>query len=100
MALKLAMTVSVKAMDSQRWICRTHLFQFIGDLLEYVQKRIARQPLAKVLQENQMTCNPLIGMFWSNVGRSVGCSEQRKNGDSNSPPSHQKPQDPGRPRTC
>ena len=24
---------AVKAMDSQRWICRTHLFQFNGDLL-------------------------------------------------------------------
>jgi hypothetical protein len=33
MPMKLAMTVSVKAMDSQRWICRTHLFQFNGDLL-------------------------------------------------------------------
>ena len=25
-AAKLAMTVIVKAMDTQRWICRTHLF--------------------------------------------------------------------------
>ena len=24
------MTVTVKAMDSQRWICRTHVFQFNG----------------------------------------------------------------------
>src|SRR5262249_29787255 len=24
------MTATVKAMDSQRWICRTHLFQFMG----------------------------------------------------------------------
>ena len=29
-ATKLAMTVTVKAMDSQRWICRTHLFQSNG----------------------------------------------------------------------
>ena len=26
----LTMTVTVKAMDSQRWVCRTHLFQFNG----------------------------------------------------------------------
>lgn len=24
------MTATVKAMDSQRWVCRTHLFQFNG----------------------------------------------------------------------
>jgi hypothetical protein len=28
MATKLAMTVTVKAMDSQRWLCRIQLFQF------------------------------------------------------------------------
>jgi hypothetical protein len=28
MATKLAMTVSVKAIDSQRWICRTHWLHF------------------------------------------------------------------------
>src|SRR5580765_1251514 len=28
--MKLAMTVTVKAMDSQRWICRIHLFQSNG----------------------------------------------------------------------
>src|SRR5213083_264854 len=28
MATKLAMTVAVKTIDSQRWICRTQLFQF------------------------------------------------------------------------
>jgi hypothetical protein len=27
-ATMLAMTVTVKAIDSQRWICRIHLFQF------------------------------------------------------------------------
>src|SRR5258706_13679697 len=30
MATKLAMTATVKAMDIQRWICRTHSFQFTG----------------------------------------------------------------------
>src|SRR5229473_3303096 len=30
MATMLIMTAAVKAMDSQRWVCRTHLFQFIG----------------------------------------------------------------------
>src|SRR5262249_41618952 len=29
-AMKLAMTVTVKMMDSQRWICRIQLFQFNG----------------------------------------------------------------------
>jgi hypothetical protein len=27
-AAMLTMTATVKAMDSQRWVCRTHLFQF------------------------------------------------------------------------
>jgi hypothetical protein len=27
-ATMLTMTATVKAMDSQRWVCRTHLFQF------------------------------------------------------------------------
>jgi hypothetical protein len=27
-ATPLTMTATVKAMDSQRWVCRTHLFQF------------------------------------------------------------------------
>src|SRR5438876_1744619 len=30
MATKFAMTVTVKAMESQRWVCRTHSFQFTG----------------------------------------------------------------------
>src|SRR6266508_2509945 len=30
MATMLAMTATVKAMDSQRWVCRTHSFQFTG----------------------------------------------------------------------
>src|SRR5206468_6311438 len=29
-ATMLTMTPTVKAMDSQRWVCRTHLFQFKG----------------------------------------------------------------------
>src|SRR5439155_16335522 len=29
-ATMLTMTPTVKAMDSQRWVCRTHLFQFNG----------------------------------------------------------------------
>jgi hypothetical protein len=29
-ATKLAMTVTVKAMDSQRWVCRIQWFQFNG----------------------------------------------------------------------
>ena len=29
-ATMLTMTATVKAMDSQRWVCRTHLFQFNG----------------------------------------------------------------------
>ena len=30
------MTATVKAMDSQRWVCRTHLFQFNGTSSEDV----------------------------------------------------------------
>jgi hypothetical protein len=30
MATLLMMTAAVKAMDSQRWVCRIHLFQFNG----------------------------------------------------------------------
>jgi hypothetical protein len=26
----LMVTATVKAMDSQRWICRSHMFRFIG----------------------------------------------------------------------
>jgi hypothetical protein len=33
MATKLAMTVTVKAIDSQRWVCRIQVFQFTQDLL-------------------------------------------------------------------
>src|SRR5579864_6431662 len=32
--MPLTMTATVKAMDSQRWVCRTHLFQFIGTSFE------------------------------------------------------------------
>src|SRR5258708_30105391 len=28
--MKMAMTIAVKAMDSQRWVCRIHMFQFNG----------------------------------------------------------------------
>jgi hypothetical protein len=28
--MKLAMTVTVKIMESQRWVCRIHEFQFTG----------------------------------------------------------------------
>jgi hypothetical protein len=36
----LTMTATVKAMDSQRWICRTHVFQFNGTSFEDELKRI------------------------------------------------------------
>src|ERR1041385_8801604 len=39
-ATKLGMTVNVKAMDSQRWVCRSHLFQFNGTSSEDEPKRI------------------------------------------------------------
>src|SRR5438045_1347775 len=39
MATKLAMTVAVKAMDNQRWPCRTHAFQFNGTSFEDELKR-------------------------------------------------------------
>jgi hypothetical protein len=42
MATKLAMTVSVKAMDSQRWICRIHVFQFNETSSEDEPKLIRR----------------------------------------------------------
>ena len=32
-AMKMAATTAVKMIDSQRWICRTHLFQFNGTSL-------------------------------------------------------------------
>ena len=40
-ATMLTMTATVKAMDSQRWICRTHLFQFNGTSSEDEPKRDA-----------------------------------------------------------
>ncbi len=33
MATTLMMTPTVKAMDTQRWVCRIHSFQFIGTSL-------------------------------------------------------------------
>ena len=35
-ATPLTMTATVKAMDSQRWVCRIHLFQFNGTSSEDV----------------------------------------------------------------
>src|SRR5215475_2216122 len=48
-ATKLAMTVTVKAMDTQRWICRTHLFQFTvtsvdSRLLSRLRRPVGRDP--------------------------------------------------------
>lgn len=40
MATMLTMTATVKAMDSQRWVCRTHLFQFNGTSSEVSPTRI------------------------------------------------------------
>src|SRR5882757_894179 len=57
MATKLAMTVTVKAIDSQRWICRTHVFQFIETSCEDEPKRNAadsinpRQHLLQICEE-------------------------------------------------
>src|SRR5215472_4938840 len=38
----LKMTATVKAMDSQRWVCRTHLFQFNGTSSEDDLGMVAR----------------------------------------------------------
>jgi hypothetical protein len=40
-AMILIMAASVKAMDSQRWICRNQLFQFKGTSCENEPKRMA-----------------------------------------------------------
>ena len=45
MATKLAMTVSVKAMDSQRWICQIHVFQVNETSSEDEPKLIRRLAL-------------------------------------------------------
>jgi hypothetical protein len=37
------MTATVKAMDSQRWACRTHLFQFNGTFPEDVNIVVTAQ---------------------------------------------------------
>ena len=40
MATMLTMTARVKAMESQRWVCRIHLFQFNRTSFEIRPKRI------------------------------------------------------------
>src|SRR5262245_5865079 len=45
-ATKLAMTVTVKAMDTQRWICRIHLFQFNGTASEDEAEAVRAHPAA------------------------------------------------------
>jgi hypothetical protein len=47
-ATTLTMTAAVKAMESQRWICRTHLCQFNATSFEDKPKRIGR-PLGRRL---------------------------------------------------
>src|SRR5262249_20757578 len=44
-ATMLAMTATVKAIDSQRWTCRTHLLQFNGTSFEY---ELVRKPADSV----------------------------------------------------
>src|SRR5258708_33592898 len=38
--MKMAMTIAVKAMDSQRWVCRIHMFQFNGTSSDDKPQRI------------------------------------------------------------
>ena len=40
----LAMTATVKAMETQRWVCRIHLFQFNGISSEDWNKPAAAHP--------------------------------------------------------
>src|SRR4026207_2371708 len=40
--MKLAMTVTVKAMDTQRWVCRIHVFQFIFPPVMSHHRRLVR----------------------------------------------------------
>ena len=48
------MTVTVKAMDSQRWICRTQLFQFNGTSSEALSRRYPRgEEKARLLAANE-----------------------------------------------
>src|SRR5439155_861413 len=47
-ATMLTMTPTVKAMDSQRWVCRTHLFQFNGTPLKTSPKRIDSRLLSRL----------------------------------------------------
>ena len=51
MATKLAMTATVKAIDTQRWICRTQLFQFNGTSSENEPKRIGSWDPRKQVDE-------------------------------------------------
>jgi hypothetical protein len=44
MATKFAITVSVKAMETQRWICRIQWFQFMGSSQDGLAKLAAEKP--------------------------------------------------------
>src|SRR5262245_66368048 len=54
MATMLMMTATVKAMATQRWICRSHMFQFNCDLLLTMRRQTSvcpRQGLLQICQE-------------------------------------------------
>src|SRR4051794_5006801 len=64
MATKLAMTATVKAIDSQRWICRTHVFQFNGTSSEDEPKgnrQTSIYPCQDLLQGCKESRQPALG---------------------------------------
>src|SRR5947209_390738 len=56
----LTMTATVKAMDSQRWVCRTHLFQFNGTSFELC-RQTSVYPRQYLLQVRKELLPPALG---------------------------------------
>src|SRR6266853_6318804 len=62
-ATPLTMTATVKAMDSQRWVCRTHLFQFNGTSCE--DEPEADRAHLQVLRNRFTTLEPPEAASWA-----------------------------------
>src|SRR5262252_4731280 len=68
MATKLAMTVAVKAIESQRCICRTHIFQLM-DLPPNTSRCAMRRTSLRLRQKLFQLCKELLP---SGVGAAIG----------------------------
>jgi hypothetical protein len=57
-ATRLMMTATVRAMDSQRWVCRTHLFQFTVTSSEDELEAVGHAYKCYVTAEGEVSSTP------------------------------------------